>query len=179
MCTTCLDFWGGSHPATLPVPFHVLVFRLIPWWNEYAHEPRAEHLTHKTHTTGRAWKSWVSHTSLLLFMITADVCHGGPLGFLQLRQTAFASQVPVWLGAALPVWNGAELGQVRWESALLVSQGCFSLWVMVVGKQNILLHVASETREVRDVDTDFILKCTYSGTGFCSGQHLRLNSQIL
>lgn len=41
---------------------------------------------------------------------------------------------------------------------------------MVVGKQNILLHVVSENGEVRDVDTDFILNhYTHSVMGFCSG----------
>lgn len=40
----------------------------------------------------------------------------------------------------------------------------------MVGKQNILLHVASGNREERDVDTDFILNhCTRSVMGFCSG----------
>lgn len=40
----------------------------------------------------------------------------------------------------------------------------------MVGKQNILLHVASGNREERDVDTDFILShCTHSVMGFRSG----------
>lgn len=40
----------------------------------------------------------------------------------------------------------------------------------MVGKQNILLHVARENREASDEDTDFILNhCTHLVMGFCSG----------
>lgn len=40
----------------------------------------------------------------------------------------------------------------------------------MVGKQTILLHVASENREVRDVDTDFVLNhCIHSVMGYSSG----------
>lgn len=40
----------------------------------------------------------------------------------------------------------------------------------MVGKQNILLHVASGNREERDVDTDFISShCARSVMGFRSG----------
>lgn len=112
--TTCLDSWGGSRPAILPIPFHVLVFRLIPWWNKCAHEPKAEHLTHKTHTSGRAWKSWVSHTSLLLFMFTTDVCHGGPLGFLQLSQRLLSS--PIYqFDWVQPSQSEMELNWGKWD----------------------------------------------------------------
>lgn len=113
--TTCLDFWGGSRPAILPTPFHVLVFRLIAWWNQCAHEPKAEHLTHKTHTTGRAWKSWVSRISLLLFVFTTDVCRGGPLGLLWHSQNSFCLLCTSLTGCSPPslkwCWTGAsEMG---------------------------------------------------------------------
>jgi len=54
---------------------------------------------------------------------------------------------------------------------------------MVVDKQNNLLHVASENREVSGADNEFILHhCTQSVMGFCSGgqdNSTRLTGQIL
>lgn len=39
-----------------------------------------------------------------------------------------------------------------------------------MGKQNIILRVASENKEVRDADIDFILNhCSHSVVSFCSG----------